>query len=341
MRPPVRTLLGLSLALGVAAWQAPLAHGLSDQDYRVFLAQSAELRGADQALNALYKRLLSGLDEQGQATLRLSQQSWLKQRDALARDMAASQGLALPAAYAALARNRVAELQGWSARPQAQAPFWQGKWDRVGVGRFDEATLTISEATPLGFIFALEAMSGGNSGEVSGQAKVEGNRAWYEDEQNCRLDFSLAGGKIKVQGNEGCQYYAGNGVHFDGEYARAGARPVARPAPPSAEQKALAALAGKHYQLFLDTMQLEGEEQDLDGWGAKVRSYGVRGLFTAQESIIMYGARGRIWAAVIDGDEVRYFTNDQAQARRLPRTIEQWRERFADKQVIFMNGAAR
>lgn len=54
------------------------------------------------------------------------------------------------------------------------------------------------------------------------------------------------------------------------------------------------------------------EDEDLDQLGATVRSYGVRGLFTAQESIVMRAPDGRMWVAMIDGDEVRYFSSDPA-----------------------------
>jgi hypothetical protein len=130
-------------------------------------------------------------------------------------------------------------------------------------------------------------------------------------------------------------------VHFDGQYARVGTQPSAKPVPPSPEEKALADLTGKYYEMFQNTMQMQGDVADLDGLGTKVTSYGVRGLFTAQESIVMHGPGGKVWAAVIDGDVVRYFSNHPDWRGRLPRTIEDWRSRFADKRVIYMFGEKR
>jgi len=49
----------------------------------------------------------------------------------------------------------------------------------------------------------------------------------------------------------------------------------------------------------------------------------------------MVGPRGELWAAVIDGDTVRYFTSVAADRGRLPQTIDSWRQRFADKKVIY------
>jgi uncharacterized protein YecT (DUF1311 family) len=335
------------MALAVLA--AGPAHSLSDQDYRTYLAQSPEFKQADQDLNQQYRDLLAKLDPAGQSRLKKDQKRWLQARDARAKDLAAAQGLALPLAYAQVDRQRAAELPALAVAPglasslasspaSSPASVWAGQWERVGAGRFDTATLNISQATSQGFAFELEAMSGGNSGEASGQASIQGAKAWFIDESGCRLDFKLAKGRITLEGNQACQSLAGMGVHFDGQYARVGTQPPAKPAPPSPQEKALADLTGKYYETFQDTMQMQGEDQDLDGLGAKVTSYGVRGLFTAQESIVMHGARGKVWAAVIDGEVVRYFSNDPAWLKRLPRTIEDWRSRFVDKQVIFMSG---
>ncbi len=41
---------------------------------------------------------------------------------------------------------------------------------------------------------------------------------------------------------------------------------------------------------------------------------------------------------MIDGDVMRYFSNDPAWLKHLPRTIEDWRSRFADNQMIYMSG---
>jgi hypothetical protein len=49
----------------------------------------------------------------------------------------------------------------------------------------------------------------------------------------------------------------------------------------------------------------------------------------------MRGDEGQLWAAYIDEEVVRYFTTEHAYTQRLPATIESWRERFKEKQVIF------
>ncbi len=102
------------------------------------------------------------------------------------------------------------------------------------------------------------------------------------------------------------------------------------------QEKDFAELAGDDYEKFLDTFHLVSEGTDLDELDATVHTGAVRGLFTVMEGIIMYDGKGKYLAAVIDGDVVRFFANDTAYARELPKTIEKWREGFSDKEVVFM-----
>jgi hypothetical protein len=106
-----------------------------------------------------------------------------------------------------------------------------------------------------------------------------------------------------------------------------------------AQQKELQRLSGKDYDLFVNSFQLTSEEEDLDGMGIKGTSGFVRGLPTEMNAIVLYRPDGKIWAAVIDSedDTVKYFTNDPAYAGKLLKTIDKWRERFADKKVLFMS----
>ncbi len=55
------------------------------------------------------------------------------------------------------------------------------------------------------------------------------------------------------------------------------------------------------------------------------------------EGILMKGTRGELWAAYIDNERVRYFTTELAYKRLLPETIKEWRSRFSEKEVIFMD----
>jgi hypothetical protein len=111
--------------------------------------------------------------------------------------------------------------------------------------------------------------------------------------------------------------------------------------------RAFAQLTGKDYKRFPATCQLRAPTDDLDGFGAKARACGVRGLYTIMESIIMTTASGKIYAAVIDSEgdvqnwSVLYFTNDTRYAGTLPKTIDDWRERFRERPIVYMSQKAQ
>ena len=87
--------------------------------------------------------------------------------------------------------------------------------------------------------------------------------------------------------------------------------------------------------VFEDNFQLVYEEEDMDHINAKVLTGNVRGLFASMGGIIMYCPNGMFYAAVVDGDAVKYFSNDPLYSKKIPMTIDKWREAFKDKKVIF------
>jgi hypothetical protein len=226
--------------------------------------------------------------------------------------------------------------------PAGTAPVteWEGKWSRVTDTQFDSSELEITKAQPSTFMFHLSAGSGGHTRAISGTAAIQSAEAAAgADAANtaCRVVFARRDETIAVSTTPGC---SGGGVRLDGSY-RIGA--VARERSLQAlqvlandgEEQAFKKMVRGAYPLFIERMQMVSVHDDLDGLGAYVRAGGVRGLFTEMEAIVIVAPAGRMWAAAIDDDVVRYFTNDSAFARRLPRTIEKWRERFSDKKVVF------
>jgi hypothetical protein len=74
--------------------------------------------------------------------------------------------------------------------------------------------------------FTIKASSGQNQGEISGTARWTSETvAEYEEyieayQETCRLKFIFAGRTVTVEQTDGCRYYAGNNVSFDGKYRR-------------------------------------------------------------------------------------------------------------------------
>jgi hypothetical protein len=111
----------------------------------------------------------------------------------------------------------------------------------------------------------------------------------------------------------------GLGVNYSGQYLSSA---IKRQAPKTAvklvtqrilqndqENDHFRKLAGKDYELFLNSSQLTSESIDIDSLQARGYESGVRGLFTYQENIILINNQMQIWAAVIEEDKVYYYTN--------------------------------
>ena len=99
-------------------------------------------------------------------------------------------------------------------------------------------------------------------------------------------------------------------------------------------------LIGKKYwekfqRCFSDTHEVD----NIDKFNASVISGGVAGLYTIQESILMIDEDKRVWGAFIndEDDKVYYFSSVFKWKKKLPLTIDDWRENFKDKEVVFID----
>lgn len=221
---------------------------------------------------------------------------------------------------------------------------WAGDWSYVEGTQFDQCTISIGNEQSDRFDFEIAAQSGGNLGSMEGTALISGTKAiWTDAETKCKVGLTLKGQSLFLETNEDCQSFAGNGVQFfNAEYRHEKVEDkglVELGVLQEAQDKILRQLAGDDYQQFVDSFQLTSDVDDLDKLGAKGVSGGVRGLFTEMEAIVLYRPDGKMWAAVIDSDSgsVKYFTNDPGWAKKLPKTFDQWRANFADKEITYMS----
>ncbi|NPV92382.1 MAG: hypothetical protein HPY50_16580 [Firmicutes bacterium] len=220
---------------------------------------------------------------------------------------------------------------------------WSGEWYRLNSGRFDSGSLVVFNEDSGGFEFRLEAFSGANNGSIDGKAEIAGNRARFRDaETGASMSLVLDKGLITVEADEKInQYHAGAGVAFDGEYKKGERQPdtvLSLGMVETGEQEAeFKRLVGEDVDLFIDTAQRMVDEEDLDGYGARVKSYWVRGVGLSNQSIIMLLPGTRFCAAVIDpeNDRVKVYTNADY-IDKVPRTIEKWRENFKEYRVEFI-----
>jgi hypothetical protein len=220
--------------------------------------------------------------------------------------------------------------------------LWSGVWNVPS--RFTPSTLTIRAATAKTFKFKIEAMNGANMGEVSGIARIKGNKAYFDDRKSnkkpdnvygCKLTFTNKNKFIDVAMNNECQSYAGLGVYFGNDYYKG--KPKVKENdfvylevfPNMTLDRKFKALVGKDYERFLNSFHQIYTGDDLDALGAKVFAACVRGICPWTAGIIMYDANGNIWAAVLD-DSVEdklfayYYTNAPQWSDKLPKTIDKW-----------------
>ncbi len=95
-----------------------------------------------------------------------------------------------------------------------------GKWDRVGRGESDAATLEITSVSGDSFGFSISAASGQNAGELSGTANIKQDVAVFSDpDSGCTTTFTQQGNSIHVETTGDCSGFGGIGVFFFGEYS--------------------------------------------------------------------------------------------------------------------------
>lgn len=180
--------------------------------------------------------------------------------------------------------------------------------------------------------------------------------------------------QIRVEEGRGCQHFKGMGASFNGIYTCGRDLLFESGTLDEMDLQRLYSISGKYYWPLSARFQQIGPGQNLDNFVATVTIGGAKGLYTFFESIVMKGSEGQLWSAYVDSGPdlatvmmkrigvdknmfqasspadmkaagvdlpdlpptvVRYFTTQSEYKKRLPKTIEAWRERFSDKEVIF------
>ena len=207
---------------------------------------------------------------------------------------------------------------------------WLGTWFREG-SSFDQATIEISYNTENSFLFKIDALFGARSGNVSGIALIEDNSAIFDDGKEFILKFNLENYKIFLEQKSMPKSlaipppeYGGAGVFFDGTYAQGDVKfknwtLVDYEALTPYQEELFKEMTGGYYGIFNSTLHACRSINDLDSFGSKVYRFYVKGLENILESIIMVTDDNKMWAAVLNVIEVRYFTNTD-QTQTLPLT---------------------
>lgn len=218
---------------------------------------------------------------------------------------------------------------------------WAGEWLHTESNQFFSSLITIKNLTASSFKFSLDAHNGANLGNIEDEtAKINGNRAVFEDkEYKFKITFILDENTLKVK-TEGEGYF-GAGVYVDGDYNQGikGKTLTLKDVgvlENDSQEQAFKKLVGEKYERFRDAFQSMSEENDEDKVGAKVFSGWVRGIAPYFAAIIMYTPDGKFWAAVVDEEDIKYYTNTSDKLK-LPKTIEKWREGISVLPISYMS----
>jgi hypothetical protein len=224
--------------------------------------------------------------------------------------------------------------------------LWIGHWERHEWQ--NDALLEIKSIKSDSIEFSLMASSSRHTGELEGMAIVSGNSAKfssYDESDTCVIQFELLGDSLITIDQKKGFCFAGMGVAYDGQYKNSAKKNQNDETTESMisvgvlstekQDSIFKTLVGDSYTLFVNSTQLTSDDDDLDGFNATVHSSGVRGLFTIMENIVMLDSSNNIWAAVIDDNKVYYFTTNRDYKSKLPKTIDNWRQRFKDYPIIY------
>jgi uncharacterized protein len=299
----------------------------------VAICQDPELSRLDEEMARAYQAALKKGESQ---QLKASQRAWLKERNGCG-----SNALCLKRLYTA----RISQIKGTGVRWGISD--WKraiGKWTEAETTSMEGQWLNIKEVADRGFTFELSALSGSHTGEIEGFAAFSPQGALFKSEENdCQVEFlPLGSDRLEVETSGECWSYGGIGVGFDGQYLRGVHEKTLSLVDlgvlkSKTKDQAFHKLVGPAYKDFVERFQLPNDDnKDIDGLGARVVTGGVRGMFTIMEAILMDGPGMKVYAAMLKDDKVEYFTNDPDYARRLPKTIEAWRQHFPQASVFFM-----
>jgi hypothetical protein len=222
---------------------------------------------------------------------------------------------------------------------------WWGNWNIESTGASRGGHLFVREVGPAGFLFDISVISGAHTGSLSGFARLVMPDLAYArlqgrgEDEVCEVSFRRRFGDgrrlIDIEEKGGCFRYHGMGATFSGTFVREHDGLFDTGALDEMDLQRLYSITGQHFSDLSRCFQMVGQNENRDSFSATVAIGAPRGLFTIMEGIVMRGSRGELWAAFIDGTEVRYFTTEYAHRNILPVTIEHWRKRFKEKPVIF------
>ncbi|MBH1941384.1 hypothetical protein I5677_10815 [Mobilitalea sibirica] len=222
----------------------------------------------------------------------------------------------------------------------------EGTWNRQGDTEFNGSELTITLQEDNLFEFSFDAYNGSHIGMTKGVVGLKNDQAVFQDDEyGYTIEFHIIEDVLSVKTTDFIGVM-GIGVTIDGDYKKRVQEKTGTDFiqlgvfSDNSQLEAFKDLVKEDYELFQSVYQLCYQTEDLDGFMAQVFTGGVRGLSAVMEGIIMVGPEHTFWAALIDGDVVRYYTNS-SHKDTLPVTIDWWRRDFDHLDVVLAQTEGR
>ena len=219
---------------------------------------------------------------------------------------------------------------------------WEGKWWNMLAPNMSGGVIQFSRNAQWSVTLDIRAWAGNNEDEFTAEARrLYGMLAVARvvDTSNCKLLLiPRKDGSLQVYRNSdwGCRLSMPTGVVLAGAYKLSETDPRPKATllslgifTDSARDEIFRALVGEDYQNFVDSANVYIYQNDIDNIGARVLSMWVQGAANSRTAIIMYTPKGEIWAGRISpekggGLELRYYSTDGSDQRKMPRTLAVW-----------------
>ncbi|HEY1844311.1 MAG TPA: hypothetical protein VGL07_18350 [Buttiauxella sp.] len=225
---------------------------------------------------------------------------------------------------------------------------WEGQWWNMRAPNMSGGTIQFSRSAEWSVTIDMRAWAGLNKDDFTAEARKLYGMAIIEnvkETSNCKvLIIPKKDGSMQVHSNAdwGCRMSMPAGVFIDGRYEKAGSDPRPKPTllsigiiTDAAHDKEFREIVGNDYQAFVDTANVYIYQEDVDNIGARVVSMWVRGAANTRTAIIMYTPEGKLWAARIapsaEGKlQLHYYTSEDKDLKKMPRTLLGWKLRYLD-----------
>lgn len=239
--------------------------------------------------------------------------------------------------------NVIAGAQGVGAMPTGpDASVWRGTWLMGSKDDSRGGILKVADVCAGGFAFQLSVFNGAHSGQISGFAALVSSDTAYaripngHEGRDGEISFhrsNNAGRRVvRLEETASCLNWHGMRANFGGEFTLERLPWLDAGLINELELGQMQRLLGSSFTAFRDATGDICEYEVSESGVVKALGGGLAGLYTTIETMAVFGDKGQLWCAHLDGDRVMYSASHPASS--MPKVMDIWRERFADKTVV-------